>query len=117
MGLAAFIGYQFINKANAAKRLNYFVQKVSLRFSGLTPIIDIVVGIQNPTNSTIKVGSILGELYINDNFVGTVSGFQLTSIKGLATTYFPISARLSTGGLVSEILSIIDDLLNFLFSI
>lgn len=111
IGLAAYLGAKVFAKKNAAERLNYFVQKVSLRFSGFTPILDVVLAIQNPTGTTLNVGSIVGDLYINDNYVANISGYQLTQIKPMGATLFPLSARLSIAGVIGEAKDIIDALM------
>lgn len=111
IGLAAYVGIRIFSKKTAAERLNYYVQKVSLRFSGFTPILDVILAIQNPTGTTLNVGSIVGDLYINDNYVANISGFQLTQIKPMAATLFPLSARLSISGVIGEAKDIIDALM------
>ena len=108
IGLGLFVGYRFISKKLAADKLNYFVQKVNIRFSGFTPIIDVILAIQNPTGTSINIGSIVGDLYINSNYVANISGFQLTQIKPAAATLFPLSARLSISGLYGEAKDIIN---------
>lgn len=109
-GAIGFLAYSFIAKKNAASRLQFYVSKVALRFSGITPILDIILAVQNPTQQNLKVGSILGELYINGNYAANISGFQLTDIKSFGVSYFPISARLSISGVVSQIIDIINGL-------
>lgn len=111
LGLAAFVGFKFFAKKVAAEKLNYFVQKVSIRFSGFTPILDIIIGMQNPTGTTLNVGSIVGELYVNDTYIANVSGFQITQIAPMGTTLFPLSARLSVAGLIGEGKEIVDAIL------
>lgn len=107
----AFLGYFGIKtfaKSGAAKNLQFFVQKVSLSFSGITPILNVMFGIQNPSSENLRIGSIVGSLYINGNYAANISGYQLTDIRGFATTYFPVSARLSLYGVVQEVKSIVD---------
>lgn len=108
VGLAAFVGYKLFSKKGAAESLQFFVSKVAVRFSGITPIIDVTLGIHNPTNETLNVGSIAGELYINNNFAANIYGYQAVTIKSLGVSYFPISARLSLSGVASEIMDIIN---------
>lgn len=103
-----YFGYKMLAKSGAAKALQFFVQKVSLRFSGITPVIDFVIGIQNPTNETLRIGSIVGELYINGNYAANISGFQLTTIQPVGVSYFPISARLSLSGVAMQIVDIVN---------
>ena len=111
-GALAFFGIKAFSKASAAGKLQFFVSKVALRFSGLTPILDFILGIQNPTNETLRVGSIVGQLFINGDFCANISGYQLTDVKNYATSYFPISARLSTSGLITQVVQIVEGVID-----
>lgn len=106
----AFLGIKYFGKSSAASKLQFFVSKVSIRFAGITPVLDIILGIQNPTGSALRIGSIIGDLYINGNLAAQISGFQLTDIKALGVTYFPISARLSVSGVAFQIIDIIKNI-------
>jgi hypothetical protein len=106
-GLAAFIGIKAFAKKKAADKLQFFVQKVSFRLSVLTPILDINVGISNPTSEPLRVASIVGELYINGTFVAMISGYRPTVIPGPGQTIFPISARLQASGIVQQGIAIV----------
>lgn len=108
LSIAAFFGIKMFAKTGAAQRLQFFVQKVNLRFQDFTPIVDIILGIQNPSGESLRIGSIVGELYINGNYAANISGFQLTDIKGLGTSFFPISARLSVSGVVNQIVDLVN---------
>lgn len=108
IGLFAWAGIKLIGKKNAAERLQYFVQKVSFRLDGLTPVIDIICAVQNPTGETLTLGSIVGDVYIDSVIVAGVTSYQLTRIKGMSITYLPISARLSISGVISEAGALID---------
>lgn len=94
----------------AADKLNYFVQKVTVTFSGFTPIVNVILAIQNPTGESLNIGSIVGDLYINDNYAANISGFQMTTIKPSTVTLFPLAARLSLSGLYGEVKDIINAL-------
>lgn len=102
LGLGAYLAIKLFAKKAAADKLSYFVQKVSLRFSGITPVLEIIIGVQNPTNTTINLGSIAGDLYINDNYVANIFSYQLVPIAARSATLYPISARLSLSGLIGE---------------
>jgi hypothetical protein len=102
VGAAAYLGIKLLSKKSAAEKLSYYVNKVSLRFSNWTPVLDVVIGVQNPTNTSINLGSILGDLYINNNYVANIAGYQLVPIAARSNTLYPISARLSVAGLIGE---------------
>lgn len=112
IGILAYFGIKAFAKKSAAEKLQFFVSKVSVRLSGITPIVDIILSIQNPTSETLRVGSIYGQLYLNGNYVANINGTQLTDVKGFGVSSFPISARLSVTGVISEIVDIIQALIN-----
>jgi hypothetical protein len=110
IGLSAFIAVKLFGKTRAADKLDFFPKKVSLRLEFLTPVLDFIVGIQNPTNQDFTVSSIVGQLFINKSFVANVSGYQHTVIRSLSEAEFPISARLSLSGASAEISTIINSI-------
>lgn len=116
IGLAAFVGYSVLNKSQAADKLGFIVQKTGLRFEGLTPILDITIGIQNPTNETLTVRSVFGDVYINNIYVANVYSFSYVTIQRFGVTPLRISARLSLAGLFGEVKSIIQAITNGTFA-
>lgn len=86
-----------------ATRLNFFIAKLVPRFQGLTPVLDIYVGIMNPTGGTFSINSIAGDVYANNDFIGNLSSFTLTTIKPNSQTVFIATLRMSLIGIVSEV--------------
>ncbi len=103
----AYLGITALRKKGTADKLQFYVHKVAVRFSGLTPILDIILGVQNPTGEALRIGSIVGDLYINGSYVAAIAGYTMTDIKALSASYFPISARLSVFGVVSQAMDIV----------
>ena len=116
IGAAAFVGFTFLQKSQAANRLNFFVQKVNLRFEGLTPVMEILLGVQNPTNQVLYVRSILGDMYIDGSYVANVYGWQQVAIQPYRVTSLPIAARLSLTGLAGQVKDIVTQILQGTFS-
>lgn len=86
-----------------ASRLNFFVAKLVPRFQGLTPVIDIYIGVQNPTRGTFRIESFTGNVYANTTLLGNMSSFTLTNVGSNSQTYFIATLRLSLVGVVQEI--------------
>lgn len=107
LGLAAFVGITYFRKSQAADRLNYFVQRVDLHFEGLTPILNIKIGVQNPTGTLLTVSSIIGDLKFNGEFVAQIYSYQRTPIAPYGVSTLPLSARLSLTGLYGSVKNII----------
>ena len=92
-----------------ASRLNFYVAKLVPRLQGITPVIDIYIGVQNPTNGTFTIQSAAGKVYVNENYLGDLSSFSLTSVKPNAQTFFVCTLRMSLVGLASEVYNAISE--------
>ena len=92
-----------------ASRLNFYVAKLVPRLQGITPVIDIYIGIQNPTGGTFTIQSVSGKVYVNQNYMGDLSSFTLTTVKPNAQTFFVASVRMSLVGLASEVYNAISE--------
>ncbi len=92
-----------------ASRLNFYVAKLVPRLQGITPVIDIYIGVQNPTGGTFTVQSAAGKVYVNENYLGDLSSFALTTIKPNAQTFFIASVRMGLIGLAQEVYNAISE--------
>ena len=90
----------------AASRLHYTLASINPVYNGAQPILQLVIGIQNPTSQTFTVQAITGDVLLNGTYVGSVQAFQQTIIAHLAQTSLPVSVALSLSGLVSDIISL-----------
>ena len=86
-----------------ASRLNFYVAKLVPRLQGITPVLDIYIGVQNPTGGTFTVQSAVGKVYANENYLGDLSSFTLTTVKPNQQTFFIATLRMSLIGLAQEI--------------
>jgi len=86
-----------------ASRLNFYVAKLVPRLQGITPVLDIYIGVQNPTGGTFSIQSAVGKVYANDNYLGDLSSFTLTTVKPNQQTFFIASLRMSLVGLAQEV--------------
>jgi LEA14-like dessication related protein len=92
-----------------ASRLNFYIAKLVPRLQGITPVIDIYVGVQNPTGGTFTVQSVAGKVYVNENYLGDLSSFTLTTVKPNQQTFFVATLRMSLIGLASEVYNAITE--------
>lgn len=81
-----------------SKNLQYRLDTIRLRGGVLQPIIEIALAIQNPTRQRAIVRSVVGEVYVEGNFVANISFFGETIIKPNAETVITIQARPSATG-------------------
>jgi hypothetical protein len=76
----ALIGWSFISKALTVKKLNFLPLNADVSLSGIFPVLHLMFGVQNPTNNSFTVQSLVGDCWVNDNQVGSVSSFTQTLI-------------------------------------
>jgi len=92
-----------------ASRLNFYVSKIVPRLQGITPVLDIYIGVQNPTGGTFTIQSAVGKVYANENYLGDLSSFTLTTVKPNQQTFFIASLRMSLVGLAQEVYNSISE--------
>lgn len=76
--ILAFIAYK---KFALAKSFSVFFKGIDLSdYRILTPVVNIMVQVNNPTYTTAEVQNITGDLYYNDQFVGSVKGITPSTL-------------------------------------
>jgi LEA14-like dessication related protein len=76
---------------------------------GITPVLDIYIGVQNPTGGTFTVQSVAGKVTANDEYLGDLSSFSLTTVKPNSQTIFISTLRLSLVALAQEVYNAISE--------
>lgn len=102
----AGIGLYFYNQNRSAGFLEYIVKRVQLNWSGLSPILTVNIGIQNPSNTSFVVSGLAGTLYANGEPISNVSSFAEVSIPAKTEAVYPLDCRLSLIGVASDIVKI-----------
>lgn len=106
----SFVGiliFHKLSKASTASRLNFIIQSVKISFQGLTPVIELLIGVQNPTNDFFTIKSLSGNVDVNGNAAGNVSMFTSTTISANSQTSLPLTIRLSIAEIADQIIEII----------
>lgn len=73
--LAGATAIYLLAKKSLAKKLQFSFKNLSTSGSVTSPKINIRLSALNPSNQTAKINSIVGELYVNNSFIGDVSTF------------------------------------------
>lgn len=105
--VAGIVAIGLLMTKKAAGTLTYYIKKVSLNFEGITPIIRLDIGIQNPSNSQFVVRSIAGDVLANNTVIGNASAFQTIVVSPNSEATLPLYIRLSALAIVSDLVSII----------
>ena len=105
IGVIAFLGYRFFRFGETAKNINANIVKVD--FNKSTKNVILFLRIINPSSYSIGINSIIGDVYWNDNIVGTLNYLTPVTIEKLSEKIIqlPISMNLSFGGLIADLFS------------
>lgn len=106
-GVIAFLGY-FLLKGSAVQRLQFVIRSADVEFTGvLQPVINLKIGIQNPTSQSFTVNNIIGVLAINGQAIANVSAFVQTVILPNAETPYYIQINPNVASLASDVINIL----------
>jgi LEA14-like dessication related protein len=79
---ATIIGYLVYKKYVLAKTISVFFKSIDFSsMSLLYPTINIVVQVNNPTDISVTIQNIKGDLYLNNVYVGNVIGITPTTLS------------------------------------
>ena len=79
---ATIIGYLVYKKYVLAKKISVFFKSIDFSsMSLLYPTINIVVQVNNPTDISVTIQNIKGDLYLNNVYVGNVIGITPTTLS------------------------------------
>jgi len=100
---ATILGYIVYKKYVLAKTISVFFKTIDFStMSFLSPTINIIVQINNPSDITATIQNIKGDLYLNNIFIGNVIGITPT-ILSIGSSNLKIPVTLSYIG-VSELI-------------
>lgn len=104
VGIAAWFAYA---KKESAAILNYYLKGLSIDFDGITPILNINVVVQNPSNEFYQVNSIVADVFADDELIGNLSTFTTVKIPPTSEVTIPVKVRLKLLGIVTDIIDLI----------
>lgn len=87
--------------------MNYFIAGISAKWQGTAPVIELKLGIQNPTDHVFNLKSIVGNLYSGNNFIGNVSSYADVTIKGRSQAVVPVDIRISLIGVAIDLYNLL----------
>jgi len=107
--VAVLIGAGLMAQKQAAGFLNFFIRSISLAFDGITPVLRLNIAIQNPSNESFVIRSLVANVTANETIIGNISSFTTVAINPNAETILPVFVRLKTIAIVSDILTLIQN--------
>lgn len=95
--------FYLIKKATLLNRIQFYLNKAKLSGSLFRPVIQLEYVIENPTNNSAELKSVVGEVYVNDQFVARFSKFGSQTIDPNAQSPLLINAVPVVTGVFSAI--------------
>lgn len=107
LGFTLFAGvvYYFFQTKSVVKNAKFSFQKMAINWKKKQILIGI--GVQNPTNGTISVQSISGDLLINKNSIATIESNVNVTISPNQNSVIPLILKPSLLGLFVQIKSML----------
>ena len=106
---AGIYAFNKLQTAGTAGRLNYRIQKLDIDLQLLTCTIYVDIGIQNATSNEFVINSYSGTLYLNNQYLGTLSNFSATRIQANSETPYRVACMISTLAIPGQVLSLIQN--------
>jgi len=95
---ASIIGFIIYKKYVFSKTITVFFKTIDFSsMSFISPTINVVVQINNPTDITATIQNIKGDLYLNTIFIGNVIGITPTTLS-IGSSNLKIPVTLSYSG-------------------
>jgi LEA14-like dessication related protein len=104
LAVAAYFVY---TQKKAIGLLNYYIKNVGLSFDGLTPLLLLNIGIQNPSNAQFVVNDFVGNISANGFNVGTIYSFRKLIVPPASQVVYPVIVRMNLISIVSDIINLI----------
>lgn len=103
----AGLAYWYFTQKKAISLLNYYVHGVDVDFDGLSPIMEIDIGIQNPSNTSFYIRDFIGNITANGFTIGNMSSFIPKEVPAASQVIYPVRVRLNLIGIVEDIVKLI----------
>jgi hypothetical protein len=101
------LGITALSRKKAIGLLNFFINKVGVKFEGFTPILRVDIGILNPSRESFTIKSIAGNIISNGYSLGTVSAFDTVEIKATSQAVYPVYIRVNAIGAGADVINMI----------
>lgn len=107
IAVGGLLALSLLATRKAIGTLNFYVSAIKARFAGLTPILEIKIGIQNPSADQFDVNAFVGNVYANGELIGNVSQFEGKRIPPASQVDYTIEVRLQAIGIATDIFALL----------
>lgn len=102
-GAAIFL----ISKYRFGQKAVFLLRGIKPSGTLLKPTLDVDISVQNPTNQSITIKSITGDLSVNNRYVANVSAFGDQEVQPNSENILKLVARPSAIGIIQSVIAII----------
>jgi LEA14-like dessication related protein len=105
LAAGALIAYRLFASGKTMKSLRFYPQKVyDIKWDVINPVMKIGLGVQNISNESMELKSLIGNVFCNDIEIGRVNLISPTKINASSETILILSVRLSLLGIVTDLI-------------
>lgn len=116
--ILGLVGFYFFTKTNLANKIKVLFRGVKLSGTVLKPKFNLKFGVQNPTGSSAKINSLVGQVEANGKIVADVSTFNTQIIGPQKESIYEITAEPYGAGIFKTIKEFVKlgNKINFVFT-
>jgi LEA14-like dessication related protein len=100
-----FLAYEAV-RFMAVKEMTFSLASLDAGQNGLTTDLSIGVQVDNPSNFTNTIDSLIGDVYNNDRYIGHAAVIGPIPLPAKSSTKVPVSLQVSDLALVASILAL-----------
>lgn len=82
-----------VSRLSFSKKINFLFAGIKPGGTLLQPVIEVSLLVQNPTNQTVTIRSLSGQVLLNNRLISNVSSFNEQTIQPNSETVIKINAR------------------------
>lgn len=99
-GGIALVGYYLFDKAKKFyEGLDISFQNISVKGDAINPIVVIELKIKNPSNASVNINEIQGNILYKDKIIGTVKSLDKETIEPDSILFYDLEINSTFGGI------------------
>lgn len=107
LALAGLYVLSQLTTFGATTQMNFIISSISVSSQGVTPVLNMILTAQNPTNSSLLISSFVATVSVNGTIVGNVAGFSPVTIAANSQTPIPLVVTMNGLTLFSDVVNIL----------
>lgn len=111
IGALAFVAIKYFKNRSTGAR---YLTGVRMQIKGVVPVglneLQITFNIDNPNTRDSVVKSVVGDVYVNDKKVARVQTYNQVTVRGNASTIYPVLTKLNPVRAIQSIVEMVKGL-------